>query len=367
MSTSCFRFLAFPLFALIFVPWFLRCSKSVSICAHLWLKSAFSPRFGLFLKINACQTPRVYWRKSQFVCLCCPATCIFQNLCQNCPVSRKTTRTCLRLPPQAEPGKVRLKRLVAVVALRPVRLVTPKRSEGGRPAQRGGGGIRSASLPCPNFVESGTRASVWTAASSAPLWSERPPGVRLPVARTASGSIDAPLSSPQTSRANAKALRSLPWTAHCPLARPTLGPQRYLVAALCGPARISPVSPFTLQRFIAAMKITKRTQFQNGISTFNSILLAISAAFASEKRTQFSPDIPRGWDSLSPAQLEDAFQGAGTAFPRPRRVAKRVEPASSRWFRASHPKRGALIPQPAFRSPPIPQSELRNPNSMNPT
>ena len=51
--------------------------KSVSICVHLWLIFCFPPRFGLFLKINAPQTPRVYWLKSQFDRLCCPATCIF--------------------------------------------------------------------------------------------------------------------------------------------------------------------------------------------------------------------------------------------------------------------------------------------------
>ena len=68
--------------------------------------SVFTPPFALFLKINAPQTPRVYWRKPQFDRLCCPATCNFQNLCQNCLVRRKTTsvRTCFCLPPQAAPS-----------------------------------------------------------------------------------------------------------------------------------------------------------------------------------------------------------------------------------------------------------------------
>jgi len=51
------------------------------------------------------------------------------------------------------------------------------------------------------------------------------------------------------------------------------------------------------------MKITKRTQFQNGGSKFKSGLSVNSAAFAFAKRTQFSPDIPQGGDSLSPPAL----------------------------------------------------------------
>ena len=46
------------------------------------------------------------------------------------------------------------------------------------------------------------------------------------------------------------------------------------------------------------MKITKQTHFRNGVSTSKSDMYAISAAFASEKRTQFSPDIS---SPLSPA------------------------------------------------------------------
>ena len=76
-----------------FVSSRLRCSKiRVHLCSSVVKLSKFAvfrPRIGLFLKINAPQTPRVYWRKSQFVRLCCPATCNFQNLCQNCLVTRK--------------------------------------------------------------------------------------------------------------------------------------------------------------------------------------------------------------------------------------------------------------------------------------
>ena len=116
-------------------------------------------------------------------------------------MSRKTTRTGLALPPQAGP----LKRLVAVAALWPLRPVAPKLCVGGRPAQRRGGGTGSASRMCVNLAGFGVRASVWRAASSAPLWSDRPPVMRLPVAFTMSGllarvahpasrSIHAPLS-----------------------------------------------------------------------------------------------------------------------------------------------------------------------------
>ena len=76
-----------------FVSSRLRCSKiRVHLCSSVVKLSkfaVFSPRFGLFLKINGPQTPRLYWRKPQFDRLCCPATCIFQNLCQNCLVTRK--------------------------------------------------------------------------------------------------------------------------------------------------------------------------------------------------------------------------------------------------------------------------------------
>jgi hypothetical protein len=85
-----------------------------------------------------------------------------------------------------------LKRLVAVVALRPVRLVAPKRSEGGSPAQRlaasqpgedgRGDGIPLVHRTCSNHPGSRARASVGTAAASAPLWSVRAPVVRLPLA-----------------------------------------------------------------------------------------------------------------------------------------------------------------------------------------
>jgi hypothetical protein len=94
----------------VFVPFVAFCSKicvpwsvvpySVVSCTVF----RFQPPTWPVLKINAPQTPRVYWRKPQFDRLCCPATCNFQNLCQNCLVSRKTTRTSLRLPPQAAPG-----------------------------------------------------------------------------------------------------------------------------------------------------------------------------------------------------------------------------------------------------------------------
>ena len=85
-----------------------------------------------------------------------------------------------------------MKRLVAVVALRPVRLVAPKRSEGGSPAQRlaasqpgedgRGDGIPLVHRTCSNHPGSRARASVGTAAASAPLWSVRAPVVRLPLA-----------------------------------------------------------------------------------------------------------------------------------------------------------------------------------------
>jgi len=78
------------------------------------------------------------------------------------------------------------------------------------------------------------------------------------------------------------------------------------------------------------MKITKRTQFQNGISTFNSILLAISAAFASEKRTQFSPDIS---SPFPPAQGGTGWNRLPAAdFGRPARNLAR----SSRTLRFPH-------------------------------
>jgi hypothetical protein len=70
--------------------------------------------------------------------------------------------------------------LAAVVELRPLRLVVPKR-RGGSSAKRWGGGTGSASRTCANLAGSGVRASVWTAASSAPLWSVHPLVVRRPV------------------------------------------------------------------------------------------------------------------------------------------------------------------------------------------
>jgi len=59
----------------------------------------------------------------------------------------------------------------------------------------------------------------------------------------------------------------------------------------------SPVSPLpsslsSLQPFMPNTRFTKRTQFQNGVSTVNSMLSANSAPFFSEKRTQFGPDTP---------------------------------------------------------------------------
>ena len=70
------------------------------------------------------------------------------------------------------------------------------------------------------------------------------------------------------------------------------------------------VSPFTLQCFNPTMKSTKRTQFQNSISTLKSVVSAYSALFALKKRTQFYPHIPRGRDSLSPVRPLDFQTGS---------------------------------------------------------
>ena len=95
--------------------------------------------------------------------------------------------------------------------------------------------------------------------------------------------------------------------------------------ALRGPARIY-FSPSRVHRppLVApkpgvggsrSNKITKRTQFQNGVSHIKSSLSNFSAASALAKRTQFCPDIPRGLDRWSLAQLEGAFQGWGQLVP----------------------------------------------------
>jgi len=68
---------------------------------------------------------------------------------------------------------------------------------------------------------------------------------------------------------------------------------------------------------------------QEGVSTVKSVTSDFLALLAREKRTQFSPDIPRGGDSLSPPQLEGVFQGRGQLVPRrfrPLRVAQATHP-----------------------------------------
>jgi len=100
---------------------------------------------------------------------------------------------------------------------------------------------------------------------------------------------------------------------------------RHQLVALRGPARIY-FSPSRVHRppLVApkpgvggsrSNKITKRTQFQNGVSHIKSSLSNFSAASALAKRTQFCPDIPRGLDRWSLAQLEGAFQGWGQLVP----------------------------------------------------
>ena len=62
----------------------------------------------------------------------------------------------------------------------------------------------------------------------------------------------------------------------------------------------APPSRFNTSPFNPTMKITKQTQFQNGVSNVKSGHSEVFVASAWEKRTQFLPDIPRGGDSLSP-------------------------------------------------------------------
>jgi len=269
-------------------------------------------------------------------------------------VSRKTTRIriCFCLPPQTgcAARAAPLKRLVAVVALRPAqRLAASQPGEDGR-----GDGIRSACQSCPNFSGLGARASVWTAASSAPLWSVRPPVVRHPVA-VPLGCLVAVAIQPNPTKSNQKMKsRKFPFVHARPPTTPRLclhepcptdpntdgishfksgistsscGIYEHRIGIgledLGGPARmylqsrisqnpssvthhvLGPAHPAsTLQRFNLRMKITKPNQFQNGVSTVKSGLSAISAASAPATRTHFHLDTPRGGDSLSPPAMD---------------------------------------------------------------
>jgi hypothetical protein len=72
------------------------------------------------------------------------------------------------------------------------------------------------------------------------------------------------------------------------------------------PARISLAVPRLSRRSQAYadhaqpnLKITKRTQFQDGASTSTATASEVSALSALTKRTPIYPHIPRGWDSLS--------------------------------------------------------------------
>ena len=131
------------------------------------------------------------------------------------------------------------------------------------------------------------------------------------------------LSSPIT---KPHARRVFPVTHHpSPITRHPSPVTRHQLVALRGPARIY-FSPSRVHRppLVApkpgvggsrSNKITKRTQFQNGVSHIKSSLSNFSAASALAKRTQFCPDIPRGLDRWSLAQLEGAFQGWGQLVP----------------------------------------------------
>ena len=156
----------------------------------------------------------------------------------------------------------------------------------------------SACQTCPNGVGPGTRASVWTAASSAPLWSEHPPVVQLPGLRFQFSISFGPPFHWFTKTPNLPS----PVTRHpsCVMCHVSLlrNPQSPSGSSRPGADIFAFCS--LLSRI---MKITKRTQFQNGGSKFKSGLSVNSAAFAFAKRTQFSPDIPQGGDSLSPPAL----------------------------------------------------------------
>jgi hypothetical protein len=105
---------------------------------------------------------------------------------------------------------------VPVVVLRPIQLVAPQRSEGESPAKRWGGGTGSARRMRANLAGSGVRVSVWTAASSAPLWSVRPlVAIRLvPGPKVLGGRVAPQLGGGGTPHAELRTPTSLPCASH---------------------------------------------------------------------------------------------------------------------------------------------------------